>query len=87
MGGEADIEDDGALIKQVSSRGYSIQSDRRIKLQPKEDLPKSPDEADGLAMTFAPSRGRANLTWIRWSRWATTSRWRSCWNGGLWSGN
>ena len=64
LGGEADIEDDGALIGQVSSRGYSIQSDRRIKLQGKEELPKSPDEADGLAMTFAPSRGRANLTWI-----------------------
>ena len=64
MGGDADIEDDGALIGQVSSRGYSIQSDRRIKLHPKEELPKSPDEADALAMTFAPTGGRARLRWI-----------------------
>ena len=35
-----------------------------FKLQPKEELPKSPDEADGLAMTFAPTGGRANLRWI-----------------------
>ena len=64
VGGEDDIEDDGALIGQVSSRGYSIQSDRRIKLQPKEELPKSPDKAHGLAMTFAPTGGRANLRLI-----------------------
>ena len=48
----------------VTSRGYSIQSDRRNKLQPKDELPKSPDEADALAMTFAPTGGRANLRWI-----------------------
>ena len=64
MDGEGEIEDDGALIGQVSSRGYSIQSDRRIKLQPKEELPKSPDEADALAMTFAPTGGRARVRGI-----------------------
>ncbi|ANS05732.1 hypothetical protein [uncultured Mediterranean phage] len=50
--GEADIDDDKALIGQVVSRGYEIQSDQRIKLESKAKLSKSPDEADALAMTF-----------------------------------
>ncbi len=52
MSDDADISNDQALIGQMSSRGYSIQSDAKIKLQSKEDMVKSPDEADALAMTF-----------------------------------
>ena len=37
---------------------------RRLKLQPKEELPKSHDEADGTAMTLASTDGRASLRWI-----------------------
>ena len=47
---EADIDDDVALIAQLSSRRFEIQSDRKTRLEPKEKLPKSPDEADALAM-------------------------------------
>ena len=64
MGHEADIEDDGALIGQVSSRGYSIQSDRRIKRSPKGSGRRRRMRPDGLAMTFATTGGKANLRWI-----------------------
>jgi phage terminase large subunit len=50
---------DKALIGQVSSRKYSIQSDQRIKLESKEKLFKSPDEADAVAMTFDRRVSRA----------------------------
>ena len=47
---------DNDLRSQVSSRQYTVQSDRRIKLQSKDDMRKagrkSPDHADALAMTF-----------------------------------
>ncbi len=68
--GEIDIERDDALIGQLTARRYTIQSDRRVKIESKEDMrPKdglsratwrSPDEADALAMTFTPfaARGR-----------------------------
>jgi phage terminase large subunit len=47
-----DTEDDSALVSQVTGRAYGIQSDARIKLEEKEKMAKSPDEADALAMTF-----------------------------------
>jgi phage terminase large subunit len=47
-----DIEDDSALVSQVTGRGYSIQSDARIKMEEKDKMEKSPDEADSLAMTY-----------------------------------
>ncbi len=46
------IPDDSALLAQLSSRRYNIQSDKRIRLEPKNKMVKSPDEADSLAMTF-----------------------------------
>jgi len=58
-----DTDDDGALIGQVSGRQFEIQSDRRIKLQGKKELSKSPDEADALAMTFGGGR-RPSVTWV-----------------------
>jgi phage terminase large subunit len=60
---EVDTDDDGALIGQVSGRQFEIQSDRRIKLQSKKELPKSPDEADALAMTFG-AEGRGVKVWV-----------------------
>lgn len=60
--GQLDIERDDSLISQLSTRLYKIQSDRRIKIQSKEDMrPQdrsfrtawtSPDEADALSMSF-----------------------------------
>tara|TARA_R110002020_G_scaffold34640_11_gene105204 strand:+ start:1879 stop:3303 length:1425 start_codon:yes stop_codon:yes gene_type:complete len=45
------------MVAQLSSRGYSIEGDRKIKLESKADLAKkgkrSPDEADALAMTYS----------------------------------
>ena len=52
--------DDEALermVAQLSSRGFTIEGDRKIKLESKDDLRKkgkrSPDEADALAMTYS----------------------------------
>lgn len=69
-GMQADIGDDPDLIGQVSTRGYEVQGDRRIRLEPKDKLAKegrkSPDEADALAMTFASDvHQAANLgVWV-----------------------
>ena len=52
MNGLLDMEEDDRLIGQLS-RGYTIDSRGRVKLQRKEEMPESPDEADALAMTFA----------------------------------
>ena len=60
---EIDTEDDSALIGQVSSREYSVRSDGRIRLQSKETMYRSPDEADALAMTFAATRGGVKI-WV-----------------------
>ena len=54
--GDLDTDDDTDLISQVSSRRYWIRSDGKIRLESKEDLYRSPDEADSLAMTFAETR-------------------------------
>jgi len=51
MGGGR-VPNDDALIGQLSSRGYNIQSDRRISLTQKAKMSKSPDEADALAMAI-----------------------------------
>ena len=55
-----DYIDDEALqrmVAQLSSRGFTIEGDRKIKLQSKDELRKkgkrSPDEADALAMTYS----------------------------------
>ena len=60
---ELDTEDDDALIGQVSSRRYFHLSGGRIRLQSKENLYRSPDEADALAMTFAATRGGVKI-WV-----------------------
>jgi len=52
--GTIDVENDSALIAQVTSRKWAVKSDRRIAIQSKAELAKSPDEADALAMSFAP---------------------------------
>lgn len=44
--GEAVIPNDSALIGQLTGRKYEIQSDRKVKLESKEKLAKSPDKAD-----------------------------------------
>ena len=49
---KADIDNDMALIGQLSARGYSYQSDKRIEIESKKKMLKSPDEADALVMTF-----------------------------------
>ena len=54
MDGKLDTEADENLIGQVSGRAYSLDSRGRVKLQSKRELSDSPDEADALAMTFAP---------------------------------
>ena len=58
-----DTDDDPALIGQVSSRKYKHVADTRITLESKENMHKSPDEADALAMTFAAARGRVKV-WV-----------------------
>lgn len=51
-----DVEEDAELRSQVSSRKYTIQSDKRIKLESKDEMRSagrhSPDEADSLSMTY-----------------------------------
>lgn len=51
-----DVDENAELRADVSSRTYEIQSDKRIKLESKDDLKargrKSPDHGDALAMTF-----------------------------------
>ena len=60
--GNLDIEDDRRLVAQVTGRGYTEQSDRRIRLEGKDEIRKrggrSPDEADALAMTYSAPRRR-----------------------------
>ena len=62
------IDNNPALIGQLSSRRYTIQGDRRMKLEPKKDFKTrsgySPDDADALAMSTAGVRGGPNIRWI-----------------------
>lgn len=51
------LPDDAALISDLTGPGYSYDSSRRMKLEPKEAMKRrglrSPDRADALALTFA----------------------------------
>lgn len=51
------VSPDSDLLEQLAGRKYRIMSDRRITLQPKDEVRSegrpSPDDADSLAMTFA----------------------------------
>ena len=51
-----DVEEDSLLRGEVSSRRYEIQSDKRIKLESKDDMKAegrhSPDSADALSMSY-----------------------------------
>jgi len=56
--GTIDIDDNPSVIAQLSARRYTVQGDRRIKLESKDDFKKrstggSPDDADALAMCYA----------------------------------
>ena len=56
--GTIDIDNNPAMIAQLSARRYTVQGDRRIKLESKDDFKKrstggSPDDADALAMCYA----------------------------------
>lgn len=64
LAGELDTDDDPALIGQVSSRKYWVRSDGRIRLQSKESMHRSPDEADALAMTFAVTARAGLRIWV-----------------------
>ena len=63
--GMIDIDDNPALIAQLSSRRYKIQGDRRLALETKADYKKrshrSPDDADALAMAYSPLVGAPAL--------------------------
>lgn len=60
--GRIDIDNNPALIAQLSSRRYTLQGDRRLKLEGKEEYKRraavSPDDADALAMAYAPMGGK-----------------------------
>lgn len=55
--GNIDLPDRQMLISQLAGIKYTIQSDRRVKVESKEDMKKrgmsSPDEADGVINAFA----------------------------------
>lgn len=59
------FEPDKATVGQLVTRKYTVQSDKRIKLESKDDIRKhgrrSPDEADALAMSFAVLSSRGDL--------------------------
>jgi len=56
--GHVDLDDNPAVVAQLSSRRKRIQGDRRLALEKKEDYKKrtkrSPDDADALAMAYSP---------------------------------
>ena len=62
--GDMDTDEDDALIGQVSSRTHKLDGAGRILLQPKRELPRSPDEADALAMTFAVTGKESIKIWV-----------------------
>lgn len=57
------LPDDAALVGQLTSRRYTIQSDKRLILESKQKMSASPDEADALAMTFTGRRGGMKI-WV-----------------------
>ena len=58
------IPNEPALIGQVTTRQYFYSSDKRIMIESKTKMEKSPDEADALAMTFAPTLNVPNVRWL-----------------------
>jgi phage terminase large subunit len=58
--GEIDIEDDQVLINQLADMRFKVNSRGQILIESKDDMKKrgsgSPDRADALMLTFAPSR-------------------------------
>ena len=60
-----DCDDNPDLITQLSSRRYSVQGDRRLRLESKDDYKKrtkrSPDDADAFAMAYSPLCGSPTL--------------------------
>lgn len=71
-----------ALMGQMAARPFVYQSDQRIKMASKEEMRKrgqrSPDEADALAMTYAPEVGGSGavgslLGDAERSRWADST--------------
>ena len=59
LGSQISIPDDKELIKELSEIRYNYSSERKIKIEPKEEmkkrLGKSPDKADALALAFFPA--------------------------------
>tara|TARA_Y100000310_G_scaffold251998_2_gene258646 strand:- start:2777 stop:4216 length:1440 start_codon:yes stop_codon:yes gene_type:complete len=59
--GQVDLDDNPAMISQLSSRRYKVQGDRRLRLEPKDEykarIKRSPDDADALAQLFSPLCG------------------------------
>ena len=53
-GSQPDIENDGFLIGQITSRKFSFVGQDKVEIESKKKMRKSPDEADALAMTFVP---------------------------------
>ena len=62
--GDIDTDNDDALIAQVVSRKYLYTSDGRTRIEGKEKLRHSPDEADALAMTYAVRPGEGLRIWV-----------------------
>ena len=54
---DGQIPDEPSLLAQLASRRYTIQSDKRLQLESKDRMGKSPDEADALSMTFLDRPG------------------------------
>ena len=61
--GDIDTDNDDALIAQVVSRKYLYTSDGRTRIEGKEKLRHSPDEADALAMTYADAQDREDASY------------------------
>jgi hypothetical protein len=65
--GVIDIDNNPALIAQLSSRRFLVQGDRRLKLESKDDYKKrtrrSPDDADALAMAYRGGQ-RPNIRFL-----------------------
>jgi hypothetical protein len=65
-GNQGLVADNDNLINQLKLIKYRINSSGEIQIQPKENMQlasgESPDEADSLALTFAPIRAEAKFT-------------------------
>ena len=64
---ELSLPDDDVLVSQLTTRKYRVQPDGKIKLERKDDMRKrglpSPDRADALALSFAPTMG-VGIAWV-----------------------